>query len=222
MKSGPRPINMSGEVYNRLTGVSYQGNGRWLFDCLCGDTTIANGSDVRRGKVRSCGCLLREVAKSGNSRRTHGASGTPEMNSFASMHQRCYDDTRLEYHNYGGRGIKVCKRWHNFDNFKADMGRRPAGMTLDRIDVNGDYEPNNCRWATKSVQSNNRRTNVMLTAHGITKSLTEWARECGVTPQTIKYRISRGLSVEDAVTMPKNQHKRYSDRHQTVRKRYES
>ena len=115
------------------------------------------------------------------------------------MMQRCYIETVPNYASYGGRGIRVCERWHQFENFYKDMGDRPEGMSLDRIDNNGDYEPSNCRWTTFKTQHANRRNNRNLTLNGHTKCIAEWANELNLHPATIRNRLRRGASDEEAL-----------------------
>jgi len=123
--------------------------------------------------------------------------------SWRSMVNRCYNSHTEEYKNYGGRGITVCSRWReSFENFLADMGERPEGMTLDRADNNGNYEPGNCRWATVTEQAHNRRNNRFLTANGETMTMAEWARRLGCNPAAILARLSTGMDEAEAVTKP--------------------
>lgn len=121
----------------------------------------------------------------------HGMSDGKAHRKWMSMRERCYSKTNYQYFRYGGRGIKVCDRWQVFINFYADMGECPEGMTLDRIDVNGDYSPENCRWATMKEQCRNRRTNKLITFKGQTKPLAMWAEELGIKQTTLQMRLSK-------------------------------
>jgi len=118
------------------------------------------------------------------------------------MIARCENPNCPEFIYYGGRGIAVCERWHDFRNFLSDMGNRPTGTTLDRVKVNLNYEPENCRWANKEIQSNNRRSNILIEYSGKIQSVAQWAREVGLKRQTILLRIARKWSVERALTTP--------------------
>lgn len=142
-------------------------------------------------------------------RQTHGHSFrgrvTPTYVTWCAMMTRCYNTNRETYHLYGGRGIIVCERWHSFENFLADMGERPSGMTIDRIDNNGIYRPENCRWANHSTQTRNSRKATLLTFLGRTQSLVAWADEIGVSPKTLSSRLNYcGMTVEQALTTKKN------------------
>lgn len=148
-----------GERYGRLTVVAYAGSANWKrrYECLCdcGRKKVIRGEVLRRGESRSCGCLSVEMVNDRN--RTHGKTGTPTWQSWNSMKRRCSDPGRWNYKFYGGRGIAFCDRWASFENFLADMGERPDGTSLDRVNNDGNYEPSNCRWATRSQQRMNRR-----------------------------------------------------------------
>lgn len=126
-------------------------------------------------------------------------AGTKTYYAWRNMRARCMNPNEASFANYGGRGIRVCDRWaESYDAFVADMGEAPEGLTLDRIDVNGNYEPGNCRWAGWDVQHNNKRTNRPLTFHGVTKNLTEWAKDLGLSTDTLHHRLAR-LPVEEAL-----------------------
>lgn len=120
---------------------------------------------------------------------THGMHKSPTYSSWGNMIQRCTNPKSTHYNQYGSRGIKVCQRWLSFENFLADMGKRKVGMTLERIDNNGDYEPGNCKWATRSEQAYNRRTNVRHKIGGITKTTTEWLRYFNIKQSTFDQRV---------------------------------
>lgn len=125
---------------------------------------------------------------------------TKTYKAWAAMLQRCNNPNTYNYCDYGGRGIKVCERWKFFENFFEDMGEVPEGKSLDRIDVNGNYEPSNCRWATSSEQARNRRNNNFITYNGITKPLAEWAETLGISYSVLRTRLHRKWTIEEAFT----------------------
>lgn len=203
--------NIRGMKFGRLKvldrdGSNHNGQALWKCICDCGEIKSVLGKYLRSGHSRSCGCLMKEVQKRG--RFKHGFAPRKKQHylygTWGKMIYRCHVPTSSDYQLYGGRGIKVCERWRNsFPNFLQDMGDRPIGTSLDRIDRNGNYEPSNCRWATDLIQGNNKRNNVSIEHGGKTKNLSEWAREIGISPSSLWARINRhGWSLEKALTTP--------------------
>lgn len=134
---------------------------------------------------------------------THGKTGTRTYDTWRSIKQRCCNPKSKDWKHYGGRGIKICEQWAaSFSNFLADMGERPDNMTIDRIDVNGNYDNKNCRWASDTTQSNNKRTCVYVEYNGKSQSVADWSREVGLERKTLEYRIRTGWDVERALTTP--------------------
>lgn len=131
-----------------------------------------------------------------------GKTKSPTWLSWLCMWRRCTVASRWDFKFYGGRGVKICDRWRVFANFLADMGERPAGTSLDRIDFDGNYEPDNCRWATRVQQQNNRRSNRLVTCGGVTATLAEWSRRTGLGRQLIAARLGYGWSPERALSQP--------------------
>lgn len=135
-------------------------------------------------------------------RRTHGMSGTSTYRSWVSMVQRCTNPNNGRYSSYGGRGITVCDRWLSFLNFDEDMGERPEGKSIDRYpDVNGNYEPSNCRWATPKEQGCNRRNNRLIEFGGKTATLSQWAEQIGIPRETLLSRLDRGWDLKRALNL---------------------
>jgi len=133
---------------------------------------------------------------------THGETGTPTYETWKGMMKRCYNENHIAFRHYGGRGIKVCEKWHKYINFKNDMGTKPDNLSIDRIDNDGNYTPDNCRWATMKEQSYNRRNNKRLTYKGMTKTLYQWAESVDMDPHTFTNRIRNGWSIEKALFHP--------------------
>lgn len=200
----------AGQRYGVLTAVKYShrqdGNIHWLFACDCGTVKPMYAWSVLSGRQDSCGCLGRKrrvLAKTKHGHRRKYQKQTKEYTAWLNIKHRCYDSNRPDYNRYGGRGIKVCDRWlESFANFLEDMGYAPPGTSIDRIDVNGDYEPNNCRWASKWVQASNKRNNTVLHFNGQSKTVSEWARALGISRQTLTSRLNQSKwDVEKALTV---------------------
>jgi len=160
-------IRMENKKFNKLFVLSFAGiNNRrmalWNCLCECGTKVIISGTNLRKNRAKSCGCLKKErtalLNKSGDNNRKHGLYKSSTYKSWSSMIGRCTNKNNSSFNDYGARGIRVCQQWlSDFRFFLKDMGKRPDGTSLDRIDVDGNYEPNNCRWATAKEQANNKR-----------------------------------------------------------------
>lgn len=192
-------IDLTGQRFGRLVALEYVGftnrKARFLFQCDCGNKKVIVSQRVRDGRTKSCGC---QGPPSGSDtvRYRHGMAGSPEYVVWMAAKARCRVPTSQKYKDYGGRSITFCERWDDFANFIADMGRRPAGMTIERIDNDGPYSPNNCRWATHAEQCLNQRSNVVLTYKGETKPLSVWARELNIPRSTLRHRAKLGVALE--------------------------
>jgi hypothetical protein len=203
---GKKRLDLVGQKFSRLEVIGDAGNedtkSYWNCICDCGTVIRVVGSDLKNGHTKSCGCLSRD--KASQRWKIHGQSESRLYTIWCAMLSRCYNTHNERYKDYGGRGIKVCDRWrHSFENFYADMGECLEGMTLERINNDGDYEPGNCRWATRLEQGSNKRNNDWLECKGNTKNLTQWARHLGIQQQTLWARLYRhGWSVERALTTP--------------------
>ena len=166
-----------------------------VFVCDCGTQKEMCISNVVLGRSKSCGCLSVEVA--GDGTRTHGMTGTPEHRTWNNMLNRCRNPATSRYERYGGRGIRVCERWWSFENFYADMGPRPSDKhSIERNDVNGNYEPGNCRWATKKEQSWNTSRNLFVEYNGERKCVSEWCELTGIAYSTFIQRLRAGMPLD--------------------------
>lgn len=179
--------NLVNKKFGRLTCIEPTGNGYWVCKCDCGARRIVSGTDLRGGKTRSCGCLRREVLRKIKSRHGSNRIGgrTRTYTCWANMLQRCTNPRNPQYHDYGGRGVTVCAQWKDFATFKQDMGECPPRWTIERKDNSKGYEPGNCEWASRTVQNNNTRRNIVF--EGFT--ISQWARKLDRSPATIRYRL---------------------------------
>ena len=206
-----------GRRYGRLIGLresdpvigKTKKHRRFWFKCDCGTEKIINPYNVRTGVIVSCGCKLREsAAQSGRKSATHGESKTNEYRVYRAMLNRCYNPKVDRYPNYGGRGIFVCERWRGeggYQNYVDDMGRKPSPRhSIDRIDIDGPYSPENCKWATREEQANNKQNSSFVEFRGKRQTLAQWEAETGIRALNIHNRIKAGWSTERALTMPTN------------------
>lgn len=197
-------IDLTGLTFNRWTVIKFIGkvgtsnNNFWECKCLCGTIRILNGSAVKCGITKSCGCL-----QHGHSRGSHNMYNTPEYCVWCDMKARCYNPKANQYKDYGGRGIKVCDRWLGMDgfiNFFTNMGSRPSSEhSLDKINNNGNYEKSNCRWATEEQQKRNVERNVWIEYNGERMIAHDWAIRLQVRPNMFRKALNRGYTFEKLV-----------------------
>ena len=205
-----KAIDLTGQRFGRWTVLckAEKGNdtrARWLCQCDCGNTAIVYGYSLRSGGSLSCGCLRRDRAS--ETHRVHGESSSRLHYIWSSMLQRCNNPHVEKYPRYGGRGISVCPQWKDFSIFRewAISSGYTDALSLDRINVNGNYAPDNCRWVTLADQHRNKSSNRMLSLNGQTKCLVEWAELLKISRQTLQSRLASGWSIEDTLTTPVGQ-----------------
>lgn len=204
----PKLIDITNHRFGRLTVLTLDRSRKgsyWNCSCSCGNNVAIMSTNLRRGVTKSCGCLNAETRSS--RRVTHGMTGTPEYNTWHLMKRRCYNKTDKHFSCYGGRGITVCERWlgkKGSTNFFSDMGRKPSpNHSLDRIDNDSGYAPDNCRWATLIEQANNTRRNLSLEINGVKKTAHQWADQYGIAYSTFISRMgNKGWSPERALNTP--------------------
>lgn len=204
---GKKTKIQAGQTFESLTAIQFFDRRKrkafWLFECSCGIRKPIRADHVITGLTKSCGCKLRSNAIARNT--THGMFYSPEYRSWSHIKTRCLNEKCPEYKWYGGRGIAICDSWkESFVNFFTDMGERPSSKhSIDRINTNGNYCKENCRWATMQVQQNNKRNNRMIEFQNKTLTLAQWSSEVAIPYHTIKSRIDvLGWSVEKALTQP--------------------
>ncbi len=196
-------LNLVGQKFTRLTVISFSHSDKksrtyWNCICDCGNTKIVCGGNLKSGSVKSCKCLHKEIIT------MHGMCTASIYIIWKGIIQRCHNPNTKKYYRYGGRGIKVCKRWKNsFINFYKDMGDRPKGKSIDRINNNGNYSPKNCKWSTQKEQCSNTSNNVLVTIDKKTKTVSEWSRIKKINNSTVFKRINRsGWLPEKAILTP--------------------
>lgn len=210
-------LNLEGNRYGKLTVVRFSdvvnGTGTWLCKCDCGNEIISKGWLLKKGAIKSCGCYRRDLGKHKN--RTHGLSNFRPYYVWKDMKRRCYDKTRPEYKNYGGRGIKICTEWLNSVEKFCEWARKSGykkGLTIERVNNNMDYCPENCKWVSMKEQLNNNRRNNFLKINGITKTISQWSQKTGIKYDTLWSRVNKGYSDVDLI---KPVDKRYSHVHKS-------
>lgn len=182
-----------------------------LFRCNCGQEFVTTRNSVQQGSVKSCGCFRREsCSQMGKQRATHGAAVnnevTPEYRSWLAMKSRCTYKDDIAYERYGGAGILICDQWlDSFRTFLVDMGFRPDGTSLERINNDLGYTPENCKWATPREQANNRKNTIYLLIDGETRSISDWIRVSPVSSTTVRRRLAAGMTPQEAVFTPSTQ-----------------
>jgi hypothetical protein len=200
-------LDNTGQRFGRLTALAFlratpQGDSLWLCQCDCGNTTHVRAGALRSGHIRSCGCLKIEMVRL--SHLSHGQAGTKLYKVWSEMKRRCFNPHDTGYDFYGGRGITVSESWQQFQPFYdwAMASGYREGLTIDRIDNDGNYEPGNCRWIPMAAQQRNSRRNHLLTFEGKTLPLVEWAETRGLSRYTLSTRLARHWPVEKALTQP--------------------
>ncbi len=205
-----KPLILPGTKHGRLTVLAFERDDpkhpHYRVRCDCGTEKLIQRGNLDR--THSCGCIKREMLQA---KAIHGRSKTPEWHVWCDLRDRCSRPTNTSHANYGGRGITVCERWRDFANFYADMGPRPTSKhTIDRIDNNGNYDPSNCRWATRKLQRLNQRRTQLLEFQGITGTLTDLAKHFGISYTAAhQRRYTMGWPLDKILTTPV-QHRRKS------------
>ena len=210
-----KQLNLTGKRFGKLVAIKTAGktkNGAYLWQCKCdcGNEIIANVGNLKNGHTKSCGCLRVDRCKTNFTK--HGLEHTRLYGIWSDMRLRCYDEKNIAYHRYGGRGITICDEWKNdvkaFYDWATANGYKDS-LTIDRINNDGNYCPENCRWATVKEQASNRRSNILVTHNGKTQTMKKWANEVGTPYKVVWARMQKlGWSAERALTDPVKKGKR--------------
>jgi hypothetical protein len=214
-------LDLTGHRYGMLTVISFSGlsKGRrpeklWDCRCDCGEHKTVRQNNLRSGHTKSCGCHMR--AQTSKANKKHGFARTPTYTCWRNMKSRCLNPRDAAYKNYGERGITVCDRWlKGFEYFLEDMGEKPGSeYSIERINTDGNYEPQNCKWATTFEQNRNYRKNVHIERDGRRQCLKDWASELRMKPCTLRARLKAGWSIEEAFYLPVSLRSKHNHRMQ--------
>ncbi len=206
-------IDLTGRRFGRLVVICLGARRPVLWSCVCdcGSSVVVRSSPLRDGRTKSCGCYMRDRASEVH--QSHGMTNSAEYRIWSLMKDRCLNVDGKAYPEWGGRGIALCDAWHDFEGFYADMGPRPSPEhQLDRKDNDGPYSPDNCRWATRIEQANNKRNNVILEVRGVAQSVARWAAQVGVSEFMIHKRLWRGWEAEEAIFTPSRAQRKWRRR----------
>jgi len=200
-------IDLTGQKFGMLSVIekdeSYKNETYWKCICDCGNIVNVRSTRLRNGRSKSCGCSKGKMISEAVTK--HGMSRTKLYNVWNTMRMRCYNPKSISYKNYGGRGITVCDEWKNSSKAFCDWAIKNGykeGLSIDRINVNGNYEPDNCQWITHKEQANNTRNNHFIEYNGECHTRSEWAAITGISAETLKMREARGWSTERLLTEP--------------------
>lgn len=216
--------DITGQRFGRLVAISNEGRLQfpkvrdyfWKCQCDCGNTSILRGVSLRAGRTQSCGCLHKESVS--QMAKKHGLRGHPSYSIWKAMIERCFHPNCKVFHRYGGRGITVCDRWLSVENFIADMGVRPTeGLTLERINNDIGYSPENCKWATRYEQQRNRQCNILISFNGETKCATDWATAIGISLGALQNRLKKQWPLADALSRPHQPGRAFRYSHQPAK-----
>lgn len=208
----PYTTDITGRNYGRLKVLSFyksiNGHSRWLCQCSCENKKVVEVSSLNNGTTKSCGCLRNElrslsVITHGHTRKNEkGGHRTSEYATWEAMKARCCNPNDKGWKDYGGRGIVICERWMRFENFFADMGKRPKGKSINRVNNSLGYYKENCKWSSPKEQQRNTRANVLLTFQGKTQPLIVWTEELKIPMECLRARIKRNWTTERALLTP--------------------
>lgn len=219
-----KAINLAGRRFGRLTAIervaSPKAQAQWRCVCDCGKETVVRSQDLRNGHTKSCGCYGLEVSVSHTpSFFTHKESKSRLYRVWIGIKERCNNCKNKDYSYYGGRGIKACPEWDKsylaFRDWALASGYRDD-LTIDRIDVNGSYCPENCRWVDMKTQMNNTRANRKITQNGETRTMAEWAERTGIAYETIRYRATSGKPADDVLRLPQKRREKSGNKNETT------